>query len=42
MDEAACTVADLENIITAKTGGITMLPSNAYDEVFPNLYIGEE
>jgi len=36
-----CTVDELEDIITASTGGLTMLPSTAYDEVYPNVYIGE-
>lgn len=42
MDEEKCTVGELFNIITASTGGITMLPSSAYDEVYPNLYVGED
>lgn len=42
MDEEKCTVDELQNVITAPTGGLTMLPSTAYDEVYPNLYLGEE
>ena len=36
------TIDELLNIITADTGGLTMLPSNASDEVYPNVFIGEE
>ena len=36
------TVEELERIITVDSGGMTMLPSEAYNEVYPNLYIGEE
>ncbi|CAG2223779.1 DUSP3 [Mytilus edulis] len=39
MDEEKCTVDELQNVITAPTGGLTMLPSTAYDEVYPNLYL---
>ncbi|VDI60200.1 dual specificity phosphatase 3 [Mytilus galloprovincialis] len=42
MDEEKCTVDELQNVITAPTGGLTMLPSTAYDEVYPNLYLGED
>lgn len=42
MGSNKCTVEELENIITASTGGLTMLPSSAYDEVYPDLYIGED
>lgn len=33
---------DLLKIITAPSGGLTLLPSAAYDEVYPNIFIGEE
>ncbi|XP_022333110.2 dual specificity protein phosphatase 3-like [Crassostrea virginica] len=39
---ATCTPEELDEIITAPSGGIQMLPSNAYDEVYPGIYIGEE
>ncbi|XP_061182846.1 uncharacterized protein LOC133191154 [Saccostrea echinata] len=37
-----CTTKEIDDIITAPSGGITMLPSNACDEVYPGLFIGEE
>ena len=39
---ATCTPEELDEIINAPSGGIQMLPSNAYDEVYPGIYIGEE
>lgn len=39
--EAPCTVEELENIITASTGGLLLEPSTAYDEILPGLFIGE-
>ena len=41
-DDKPYTAEELERIITADTGGYTLLPSEAYDEVYPSLYIGEE
>lgn len=37
-----CTPEELDDIITAPSGGLQMLPSNAYDEVYPMIYVGEE
>lgn len=37
-----CTPEELDDIITAPSGGFQMLPSNAYDEVYPGIYVGEE
>uniref|UniRef100_A0A8W8NAR0 protein-serine/threonine phosphatase n=1 Tax=Magallana gigas TaxID=29159 RepID=A0A8W8NAR0_MAGGI len=37
-----CTPEELDDIITAPSGGLQMLPSNAYDEVYPRIYVGEE
>lgn len=37
-----CTPEELDDIITAPSGGFQMLPSNAYDEVYPMIYVGEE
>ncbi|XP_071104834.1 dual specificity protein phosphatase 3-like [Haliotis cracherodii] len=39
---AACTVEELDDIITQPAGGLTMLPNTAYDEVYDNLLVGEE
>lgn len=41
-DDRPYTPDDLLKIIDAPSGGVTMLPSDAYNEVYPNLYIGEE
>ncbi|KAL5006718.1 hypothetical protein ScPMuIL_015524 [Solemya velum] len=41
-DEKPCTIEELTNIITAQTGGFTLLPSEDFDEVYPNIYIGDE
>lgn len=40
--ELLCTIDRLQEIITAPSGGITMLPGTAFDEVYPNIFIGEE
>lgn len=37
-----CTPEELYDIITAPSGGLQMLPNNAYDEVYPGIYVGEE
>ncbi|KAL4224481.1 hypothetical protein ACF0H5_015182 [Mactra antiquata] len=42
IDDKPYTPEELQRIITAPSGGLTMLPSDPYDEVYPNLYIGEE
>ena len=36
------TVKDLHNIITEPSNGVFMMPSEAYNEVFVGIYIGEE
>lgn len=41
-NDLECTPDELMDILTASTGGIVMLPCNAYDEVYPSLYLGEE
>ena len=41
-DDKPYTPDELLQIITADTGGCTLLPSEDYDQVYPNLYIGEE
>ena len=41
-DDKPYTVGEIDQIITADTGGLTLLPSDDYNEVYPNLYIGEE
>jgi len=40
--EMSCTPEELVNILTFPSGGLMMLPGNPLDEVFPNLFIGEE
>lgn len=40
-DDAPYTPEQLMNIISVGTG-LTMLPSRPFDEVYPNLYLGEE
>ena len=42
IDGKPYTVEEIDRIITADTGGLTLLPSDDYNEVYPNLYIGEE
>ncbi|XP_060070761.1 dual specificity protein phosphatase 3-like [Ylistrum balloti] len=37
-----CTPEELTDIITSPCGGLCMMPSDAYNEVFPNIFIGEE
>ncbi len=37
-----CTEEELRAIIVAPSGGLTMLPSTALDEVYPGLFVGEE
>ncbi|XP_060557088.1 dual specificity protein phosphatase 3-like [Ruditapes philippinarum] len=36
------TPEDLLKIINAPSGGLSMLPSDAYNEVYPNILLGEE
>ncbi|XP_064635492.1 dual specificity protein phosphatase 3-like [Lineus longissimus] len=36
-----CTVEELEEIITGPSGGFTMLPNEAYHEVYPSIFLGE-
>ncbi|GFR76992.1 dual specificity protein phosphatase 3 [Elysia marginata] len=40
-DDRPCTIEELEGIITAPSGGLTMLPSSPYDEICEGIYIGE-
>ncbi|RUS77048.1 hypothetical protein EGW08_015185 [Elysia chlorotica] len=40
-DDGPCTIAELEGIITAPCGGLTMLPSSPYDEICEGIFIGE-
>ncbi|CAL1541514.1 unnamed protein product [Lymnaea stagnalis] len=40
-DDRPCNIQELENIITAPSGGIVMLPSTAYDEVCDGIFLGE-
>ncbi len=40
--EPSCTVEVLQDIITAPSGGKLLQPSNEMDQVYPNLYIGNE
>ncbi|XP_074660999.1 dual specificity protein phosphatase 3-like [Tubulanus polymorphus] len=40
--EPSCTIDEVHDILTADTGGLVLLPSNAYDEVYKDVYIGEE
>ena len=40
-DDAPCTIEELEAILTAPAGGFAMEPSSDYDQVFPNLYLGD-
>lgn len=35
------TVEDLRSIITESSNGLLLLPSNAYNEVFDGIFIGE-
>lgn len=37
-----CKPAELFDILTFPSGGLMLLPSNAMDEVYPGIYIGEE
>lgn len=41
-NDGPCTPDELLRIITAPSGGICMMPSESFNEVFPNLYLGEE
>ncbi|KAK3101801.1 hypothetical protein FSP39_006448 [Pinctada imbricata] len=41
-DDGPCTPEDLDTIITAPSGGLTMLPTDGYNEVYPDLLIGDE
>lgn len=41
-DDGPYTPNELLEIITAPSGGMTLLPSESFDEVYPNLLIGEE
>uniref|UniRef100_A0A0B7BA16 Dual specificity protein phosphatase n=2 Tax=Arion vulgaris TaxID=1028688 RepID=A0A0B7BA16_9EUPU len=40
-DDRPCTIQELDNIITAPTGGLTLYPSRAYDEVYDGIFVGE-
>ncbi|CAG5123930.1 unnamed protein product [Candidula unifasciata] len=40
-DDRPCTIAELENIITAPSAGLTLYPGRAYDEVYDGIFIGE-
>ncbi|XP_033751183.1 dual specificity protein phosphatase 3-like [Pecten maximus] len=40
--DSPCTPYELLDIITSPSGGLCMMPSDSYNEVFPNIYIGEE
>ena len=40
-DDRPCTVEELENVLTAPSGGMSMTPSDAYNEVYDGIYIGE-
>ncbi|KAL3841906.1 hypothetical protein ACJMK2_019995 [Sinanodonta woodiana] len=42
IDDRPCTIEELLAIITAPSGGLTMLPNEAYNESYPNIYLGEE
>lgn len=42
VEECQCTVSELENILTAPSGGMVMLPGEPYDLVWPGIYLGEE
>ncbi|XP_070539791.1 dual specificity protein phosphatase 3-like [Ptychodera flava] len=37
----SCTVQELQEILTEPSQGMFMMPSRAFDEVWPKLYIGE-
>ncbi len=39
--EETCTVDEMLNIITFPSGGMTMLPSDGFNEVYPGIYLGE-
>ncbi|XP_045175129.2 dual specificity protein phosphatase 3-like [Mercenaria mercenaria] len=41
-DDRPYTPDDLLKIINAPSGGLSMLPSDAYNEVYPNILLGEE
>ena len=41
-DDRPYTPDDLMKIINAPSGGLSMLPSDAYNEVYPNILLGEE
>jgi hypothetical protein len=36
-----CTVEELDEIITAPSGGFTMCPNDGHNEVYPNIFISE-
>ncbi|BFZ03904.1 hypothetical protein BsWGS_06943 [Bradybaena similaris] len=40
-DGRPCNIEELENIITAPSGGCVMYPGRAYDEVYDGVFIGE-
>ena len=42
MADGGGTVKDLQNIITAPSKGLFMMPSDAYNEVFEGILIGEQ
>ena len=39
---ATCSIEELNAIITAPSGGLTMLPNTDMDEVYPGLFVGDE
>lgn len=41
-DDKPYTPEELMNILVAPSGGMIMLPSHEYDEVYENVFIGEE
>lgn len=41
VSSCSTSVEDLNNIITGPAGGLYMMPSNAYNEVFDGILIGE-
>ncbi|GAB6026224.1 hypothetical protein CHUAL_012431 [Chamberlinius hualienensis] len=39
--EPLCTTRELVNIIVAPSGGIYVLPTDPYNEVYPNIFVGD-
>ncbi|XP_055899110.1 serine/threonine/tyrosine-interacting-like protein 2 [Biomphalaria glabrata] len=40
-EDRPCSIEELENIITSPTGGLTMLPSTAFDKICEGIFLGE-